>query len=123
VLECDEALADPPRPTLRWIPQDGNEVPAELLDTGISDDEDDEDEEEDEFDDDFDESDDDDDEDDDDDNDEDDDDDASSDLRSDSVEEREQFEGELRALGDKELDDLLGPDRDEPPADEKDKPS
>jgi hypothetical protein len=119
VLECDEALADPPRPTLRWIPQDGNEVPAELLDTGISDDEDDDDEEEDEFDDDFDESDD---EDEDEDEDDDEVDDELSGSRSDSVEEREQFEGELRALGDKELDDLLGPDRDEPPAGEKDEP-
>ena len=33
-IECDEALADPPRPTIRWIPEDGNEPPGELLDTG-----------------------------------------------------------------------------------------
>ena len=33
-MECDEALSDPPRPTIRWIPQDGTEPPAELLDRG-----------------------------------------------------------------------------------------
>jgi hypothetical protein len=35
-MECDEALSDPPRPTIRWIPQDGTEPPAELLDRGES---------------------------------------------------------------------------------------
>lgn len=44
-LECDDALADPPRPTVRWIPQDGHEPPEELLDTG-EDDEPDEDDDE-----------------------------------------------------------------------------
>jgi hypothetical protein len=107
VLECDEALADPPRPTLRWIPQDGNEVPAELLDTGISDEEeDDEDEdEEDSLDDEFD--------------DEDEDDEASGEADDSTPEEREQFEGELKALGDDELDELLGPDRDDPKPEDK----
>jgi hypothetical protein len=42
-IECDEALADPPRPTIRWIPEDGNEPPGELLDTGSDEDEDDDD--------------------------------------------------------------------------------
>ncbi len=40
-IECDEALADPPRPTIRWIPEDGHEPPGELLDTGDDDEEDD----------------------------------------------------------------------------------
>lgn len=47
-LECDEALADPPRPTIRWIPEDGSEPPGELLDTG--DDEEDDDLQDDELD-------------------------------------------------------------------------
>lgn len=33
-LECNDALSDPPRPTIRWIPQDNSEPPAELLDRG-----------------------------------------------------------------------------------------
>jgi len=90
VLECDDALADPPRPTMRWIPQDGHEVPAELLDTGISDDEDDEDD--DEY--------------------YDDDDDDLDDDFDDDVEASD----ELQALGDDALDDLLGGDPDEPEA-------
>lgn len=41
-LECDEALADPPRPTIRWFPEDDHAPPDELLETGIiEDDEDD----------------------------------------------------------------------------------
>ncbi len=43
-LECDEALADPPRPTIRWVPDDDYDPPAELLETGIDEDEEDEDE-------------------------------------------------------------------------------
>lgn len=31
---CNDALSDPPRPTLRWIPEDGTEPPAELLERG-----------------------------------------------------------------------------------------
>lgn len=33
-MECDEALSDPPRPTIRWIPQDGTDPPDELLERG-----------------------------------------------------------------------------------------
>jgi hypothetical protein len=33
-MECDDALSDPPRPTIRWIPQDGTEPPEELLEKG-----------------------------------------------------------------------------------------
>ena len=33
-LECEDALSDPPRPTLRWVPQDGSEPSEELLATG-----------------------------------------------------------------------------------------
>jgi len=33
-IECDEALSDPPRPTIRWIPDDGTQPPAALLDRG-----------------------------------------------------------------------------------------
>ncbi len=33
-MECNEALADPPRPTIRWVPQDGTQPPAELLERG-----------------------------------------------------------------------------------------
>ncbi len=40
-LECDEALADPPRPTIRWIPDDDYSPPDELLETGIVEDDDD----------------------------------------------------------------------------------
>lgn len=36
---CDDALTDPPRPTVRWFPDDGTEAPTELTDTGLSDDE------------------------------------------------------------------------------------
>lgn len=38
-LECDEGLTDPPRPTIRWIPETEDELPDELLATGIEDDE------------------------------------------------------------------------------------
>ena len=101
VLECDEALADPPRPTLRWVPQDGRDVPAELLDTGVSDDEDDGDDDDDDDDDDI-------------DNESGIDDDFEDEDEQSLSDEGEEFEGELRALGDDELDELLGPDRDEP---------
>ncbi len=84
VLECDDALADPPRPTLRWFPCDDRDVPPELLDTGISEDEEDYDEDDQDFDDEFD----------------------------DDPESKQDLEGELRALGDDELDDLLGDDDD-----------
>jgi hypothetical protein len=40
-IECAEALADPPRPTIRWIPDDGHEPPGELLDTGDGEEDDD----------------------------------------------------------------------------------
>ncbi|TWU42853.1 DUF4261 domain-containing protein [Novipirellula artificiosorum] len=30
-MECAEALSDPPRPTIRWAPQNGTDPPAELL--------------------------------------------------------------------------------------------
>lgn len=33
-MECDDALSDPPRPTIRWIPQDGTDPPEELLEKG-----------------------------------------------------------------------------------------
>jgi hypothetical protein len=33
-MECDESLSDPPRPTIRWIPEDGKEPPEELLQRG-----------------------------------------------------------------------------------------
>lgn len=33
-LQCLDALSDPPRPTIRWIPQDGTEPPEELLEKG-----------------------------------------------------------------------------------------
>jgi hypothetical protein len=33
-MECVDALSDPPRPTIRWIPQDGSEPPEELLERG-----------------------------------------------------------------------------------------
>ncbi len=33
-MRCEEALSDPPRPTIRWIPDDGSEPPEELLDRG-----------------------------------------------------------------------------------------
>ncbi|MFK8112365.1 MAG: DUF4261 domain-containing protein [Rubripirellula sp.] len=33
-LECYDALSDPPRPTIRWIPDDGTEPPSALLDRG-----------------------------------------------------------------------------------------
>jgi hypothetical protein len=35
-MECEEALSDPPRPTIRWVPQDGSVPPAELLERGES---------------------------------------------------------------------------------------
>ncbi|NND99533.1 MAG: DUF4261 domain-containing protein [Pirellulaceae bacterium] len=33
-MECEEALSDPPRPTIRWIPEDGTDPPDELLERG-----------------------------------------------------------------------------------------
>jgi len=33
-LECNDALSDPPRPTIRWIPQDDSQPPAELMERG-----------------------------------------------------------------------------------------
>jgi hypothetical protein len=36
-IECDEALSDPPRPTIRWIPEDGLQPPEELLERGFAD--------------------------------------------------------------------------------------
>jgi hypothetical protein len=33
-MECADALSDPPRATIRWIPQDGSEPPEELLERG-----------------------------------------------------------------------------------------
>jgi Domain of unknown function (DUF4261) len=44
-MQCNDALTDPPRPTIRWIPQDGSEPPEELMDIGEAFDEDDEDKE------------------------------------------------------------------------------
>lgn len=44
-LDCDDALSDPPRPTVRWVPQDGSEPSEELLATGELDSELEEDEE------------------------------------------------------------------------------
>lgn len=35
-MECEEALSDPPRPTIRWVPEDGTEPPDELLERGDS---------------------------------------------------------------------------------------
>ncbi len=37
VMECYDSLTDPPRPTIRWLPQDGTTPPAELLDRGSED--------------------------------------------------------------------------------------
>ena len=42
-LDCEDALSDPPRPTIRWIPEDDSEPPDELLVTGERDDLDDDD--------------------------------------------------------------------------------
>ncbi len=39
-MECNDALTDPPRPTIRWIPDDESDPPAELLDIGEADDDD-----------------------------------------------------------------------------------
>ncbi len=58
-MECNDALTDPPRPTIRWIPDDETDPPAELLEIGEADEDDDDegdddqyfDEDEDEFDD------------------------------------------------------------------------
>ena len=36
---CEDALSDPPRPTVRWIPDDGSDPPEELLVRGNEDDE------------------------------------------------------------------------------------
>jgi hypothetical protein len=33
-MECDDALSDPPRPTIRWIPDTINRPPDELLERG-----------------------------------------------------------------------------------------
>ena len=33
-MECYDALSDPPRPTIRWFPQNDSEPPEELLDKG-----------------------------------------------------------------------------------------
>ncbi|EMI25501.1 MULTISPECIES: DUF4261 domain-containing protein [Rhodopirellula] len=33
-MECDQSLSDPPRPTIRWIPEDGRNIPEHLLDPG-----------------------------------------------------------------------------------------
>lgn len=33
-MECVDALSDPPRPTMRWIPQNDSDPPAELLERG-----------------------------------------------------------------------------------------
>jgi hypothetical protein len=33
-MQCADALSDPPRPTIRWIPQDGSTPPEDLLDRG-----------------------------------------------------------------------------------------
>lgn len=45
-LECDDGLADPPRPTIRWFPDDGSQPPEELLYVGVEDEDDDTDAEE-----------------------------------------------------------------------------
>ena len=37
-IVCEDALSDPPRPTIRWFPQDGSEPPEELLERGEIDD-------------------------------------------------------------------------------------
>ena len=52
-MTCDDALSDPPRPTLRWIPQNESEPPEELLVRGESEPFDEEQLEEDELEDDF----------------------------------------------------------------------
>ncbi|MEZ6089195.1 MAG: DUF4261 domain-containing protein [Pirellulaceae bacterium] len=36
---CEDGLTDPPRPTVRWFPDDGSNPPEELIDTGLTDDE------------------------------------------------------------------------------------
>ena len=33
-MECIDALSDPPRPTIRWIPENDDSPPAELMDRG-----------------------------------------------------------------------------------------
>ena len=33
-MECEDALSDPPRPTILWVPEDGTDPPEELLDRG-----------------------------------------------------------------------------------------
>ncbi|MEM6364159.1 MAG: DUF4261 domain-containing protein [Planctomycetota bacterium] len=38
-LECAEGLSDPPRPTIRWFPENDRDVPEPLLDPGEIDDE------------------------------------------------------------------------------------
>ncbi|MEM6777651.1 MAG: DUF4261 domain-containing protein [Planctomycetota bacterium] len=43
-LECGEGLSDPPRPTIRWFPENGRDVPEPLLDPCDVDDDFDEDE-------------------------------------------------------------------------------
>jgi Domain of unknown function (DUF4261) len=38
-MECADGLSDPPRETIRWIPQDKTQPPEELLDPGLDDEE------------------------------------------------------------------------------------
>jgi hypothetical protein len=38
-MECADGLSDPPRETIRWIPQDNSQPPEELLDPGLDDEE------------------------------------------------------------------------------------
>ncbi|MCP4945801.1 MAG: hypothetical protein GY924_27960, partial [Planctomycetaceae bacterium] len=33
-MECVDALSDPPRPTIRWIPENDDTPPAELMERG-----------------------------------------------------------------------------------------
>jgi len=39
-FECDDGLSDPPRATIRWIPEDGSTPPVELLEAGREEDDD-----------------------------------------------------------------------------------
>lgn len=43
-MECDDGLSDPPRPTIRWVPDDGATPPVDLLETGREEPEEDEEE-------------------------------------------------------------------------------
>ena len=38
-IECADGLSDPPRETIRWVPADADDVPPELLDPGLEEDE------------------------------------------------------------------------------------